>query len=134
MEKDIRGSAAVSAGASSGKGRNMNNRKHAWAILGTAAACCPGLLMILAVGCRKEAEKPAPTTARQEQTATEFVNVRCPIMGTQLDLANVPEGLTRTYKGQKVAFCCAGCPTAWDKLSDAEKDAKLAKVLRKKSD
>lgn len=111
----------------------MNNRKHAWTVLGTAAACCL-LLVILVVGCEKEAEKPAPAAAGREQAATEFVNIRCPIMGTRMDLSKVPDNLTRMHKGQKVAFCCAGCPTAWDKLSDAEKDTKLVKVLHKKSD
>jgi hypothetical protein len=54
-----------------------------------------------------------------------FVNSRCPILGNPIDLTNVPANLIREYHGQKVAFCCAGCPAAWDKLSDAEKAAKL---------
>jgi len=112
----------------------MNNRKHAWTIPGMAAACCLSLLVILATGCKKEADEPAPTAADQEQAAVGFVNVRCPIMGTEIDLANVPEELTRTHKGKKVAFCCAGCPTAWDKLSEVQKDTKLAKVLSEKAE
>ena len=56
------------------------------------------------------------------------------MMDTLIDPAKVPESLTREYKGQKVALCCAGCPSEWDKLSDAEKDAKLAKVTRAKGD
>ena len=58
----------------------------------------------------------------------KFANVSCPIMGSPIDPNKVPQNLTCEYKGQKVAFCCGGCPTTWDKLSDAEKDAKLAKV------
>jgi hypothetical protein len=57
------------------------------------------------------------------------VNARCPIMGGTINTATVPESLTREYKGQKVAFCCAMCPGQWDKLSDADKDAKLSKVV-----
>ena len=38
--------------------------------------------------------------------------------------------LVRDYEGQKVAFCCAGCPAAWDQLSDADKQAKLKKASR----
>ena len=34
------------------------------------------------------------------------------------------------HRGQKVAFCCASCPVAWDKLSDSDKDEKLTKVVR----
>ena len=64
----------------------------------------------------------------QGMHAAKFVNSRCPIMGTAIDAAKVPESLIREYKGGKVAFCCGGCPAAWDKLSDAEKEAKLEKA------
>ena len=56
-----------------------------------------------------------------------FANTRCPIMGSKLDPKNVPDHLTREYNGRTVAFCCGGCPAAWDKLSDSQKEAKLAK-------
>ena len=105
----------------------MKGRKHIPEILGIVGACCLGLVMILASGCEKETEQPAQVTPLQRQ-APQFVNARCPIMGTPIDPAKVPEELTRMHKGQKVAFCCPGCPLAWDKLSDAEKDAKLAEV------
>jgi hypothetical protein len=62
----------------------------------------------------------------------QVANAACPIMGTKLDPAGVPDELTRLYKGRAVGFCCGGCPAAWDKLTDAEKDAKLAKVLAAK--
>ena len=58
----------------------------------------------------------------------QFVNNRCPIMGSPINTNMVAKNLTRDYKGQKVAFCCDGCPSAWDKLTDAEKNTKLAKV------
>lgn len=57
-----------------------------------------------------------------------FINDRCPIMGSPINPANVAANLTRDYQGGKVAFCCAGCPAAWDKLSDAQKAAKLKTV------
>ncbi len=55
------------------------------------------------------------------------VNARCPIMGSKPVPDNVPENLTRTYMGKKIGFCCAGCPTAWDKLSKEEQADKLKK-------
>ncbi len=58
----------------------------------------------------------------------QFVNARCPIMGSLIKPESVTANLTRDYKGQKVGFCCAGCPSAWDKLTDAEKQAKLSAV------
>jgi len=57
-----------------------------------------------------------------------FANVRCPIMNSPINPEKVTKDLIREYKGQKIAFCCGGCPAAWDKLTDAEKTAKLAKV------
>lgn len=57
-----------------------------------------------------------------------FVNNICPIMGSPINPEKVTKDLIRNYKGQKVAFCCAGCPAAWDKLTDSEKNAKLAKA------
>ncbi len=57
-----------------------------------------------------------------------FANIRCPIMGLPVNPDRVDENLIRDYKGEKLAFCCGGCPGQWDKLTDSEKDAKLAKV------
>lgn len=105
----------------------MNRHKLISAIPGIAAACCVFLLVVFAVGCDDKAEKAGPTPTAGGAPA--FVNTSCPIMpGNAIDPANVPATLTRTHKGKKVAFCCAGCPKTWDKLTDAEKDAKLAKV------
>ncbi len=61
----------------------------------------------------------------------KFVNNRCPLMGSPIIASKVTGKLTRVYKGQKVAFCCAECPSKWDKLTDTEKEAKLAKVKPK---
>ena len=61
----------------------------------------------------------------------KFANVKCPIMGSPINPDKVAKNLIRDYKDQKVAFCCGGCPATWDKLTDAEKDAKLAKVKPK---
>jgi hypothetical protein len=58
----------------------------------------------------------------------KFANVRCPIMNAPIKPDKVTKNLIREYKGQKIAFCCAGCPSAWDKLTDKEKDTKLTKV------
>ncbi len=58
----------------------------------------------------------------------QFANNRCPIMGSSINTEKVTTNLLRDYKGQKVAFCCAGCPSTWDKLTDAQKQAKLAKA------
>jgi len=59
----------------------------------------------------------------------EFANIKCPIMRSPINPDKVGKNLIRAYKGQKIAFCCGGCPASWDKLSDADKHAKLLKVL-----
>jgi hypothetical protein len=58
----------------------------------------------------------------------QFANNRCPIMGSPINPEKVTKTLVRDYMGQKVAFCCYGCPSTWDKLTNAQKQAKLAKV------
>jgi hypothetical protein len=92
-----------------------------------------GFILSILGGCEKEKtggpEKKAVSTS---QTKVKFVNTRCPIMGTPIDLNTVPASLTREFKGQKVAFCCGGCPAQWDKLSDKEKEAKLHQAASKK--
>ena len=58
----------------------------------------------------------------------KFANDRCPVMGTPINPDKVAENLIRDYRAQKIAFCCAGCPEQWDRLTDSQKQAKLAKV------
>jgi len=55
-------------------------------------------------------------------------NAKCPIMGKPIDRMNCPKELTCMYKDMKVGFCCGACKPEWDKLTDAEKDAKLKDV------
>lgn len=52
-----------------------------------------------------------------------YVNANCPIMGKPVD---VEKGGSVAWGDSKVGFCCPGCETAWNKLSDDEKKAKLA--------
>ena len=66
-----------------------------------------------------------------EHIKPKFANTRCPIMGSPINPDKVAKNLIRDYKGGKIALCCGGCPATWDKLTDAEKDAKLAKVKPK---
>jgi len=93
------------------------------------------LAAVLAVGlggCGKdEAAPPARPGGAAAETQPKFVNDRCPIMtDSVIDPDNVPPTLVREFRGKKVAFCCAGCPAAWDRLSDDEKASKLAAVTR----
>lgn len=71
-------------------------------------------------------------TTTQEHEKVKVVNNHCPVMGSEIDSKNVPVDLTRDFMGQKVGFCCSGCPGEWDKLSDNEKKEKLEAATDKK--
>ncbi len=58
-------------------------------------------------GCKKE--EPVPVSVNVETPKVEFVNTKCPIMGSVIDPAKVTEDLVKDFKGEKVALCCAGC-------------------------
>jgi Tfp pilus assembly protein PilX len=60
------------------------------------------------------------------------VNSVCPIMGGKFDPNKVKPNLVVAYKDGKVGFCCAGCIPKWNKLSNAQRDQKLAAAARKK--
>jgi hypothetical protein len=100
---------------------------------------------LLNIGCRSSANQAGAATASSATTASsaatatkpaaasaKVVNTICPIEGGAVDPNKVPDSLTREFKGQKVGFCCAGCPAKWDALSDAEKEAKLKAVMNQK--
>lgn len=87
------------------------------------------LACLLAVGLTACSEKKPAAPAAAETVAC--VNGICPMMGNPVDKAKVPVSLTRDFGGQKVGFCCGGCPGSWDKLTDAEKTAKLATAMAK---
>jgi len=71
------------------------------------------------------------TTQKKCMAKMPTINDGCPISGKKIDMMNTPENLTTLHKGKKVGFCCPACPPAWEKLTDAEKDAKLEKVMFK---
>ena len=54
--------------------------------------------------------------------STVPVNTFCPIMGGEVQ----PDGGSANWNGTTVAFCCEGCAPKWEKLSEADKSAKLA--------
>ena len=73
---------------------------------------------------------PGPATGPASAPAkAKVVNTHCPITGAKIDPANVADSLIREYKGQKIGFCCGGCPEAFEKLSDADKAAKLKAAM-----
>ena len=108
----------------------MKGHRLSGTFLAVAAVSSLAIITILAAGCEKKAEKATPGTA----VAASFANATCPIMPTStIKPSKVTAELTREHKGKKVALCCGKCPAKWDKLTDAEKDAKLAKAAPKEA-
>jgi len=52
----------------------------------------------------------------------------CPIMGQRVEGKG---GGTSVVGNYEVHFCCGGCKPTFDKLSDAQKKAKIAEALKK---
>jgi hypothetical protein len=96
-----------------------------WTMIARAQGCCGGNETAAATQTGAATDTAAAKTAPEQ-----VVNTKCPIMGGAVDPAKVPASLTREFKGQKVGFCCAMCPGQWDKLSDADKEAKPKAVVR----
>ncbi len=57
----------------------------------------------------------------------KIVNSACPM---RPDCALKADGNNPTvdFKGETVAFCCKGCISNWNTLSDDDKNARLSKV------
>ncbi len=56
-------------------------------------------------------------------------NIKCPMTGNPINRMEMPMEQTRMCKGMKIGFCSPGCPAAWDKLTDDEKDTKLKESM-----
>ncbi len=88
------------------------------------------LAAVFACGCASSKTSEAQCEPAREGAAHAVaVNGACPIM---------PEDSTEhsttlvEYKGQQVAFCCPGCVPKWNSMTDAQRDAALAKVVAAK--
>lgn len=70
--------------------------------------------------------------ASSDEPRVKVVNAFCPIAGSHAvgESKTTVASLTRDFKGKKVGFCCASCPSVWDNMTDQEKqgafDAALA--------
>ena len=84
------------------------------------------LCMMPSFSAQAAPDKPAPVAPAPPAPALIEVNV-CPMTGEKV--GDKPGG-TVEFAGYKVNFCCAGCPTAFAKLSDAEKTTKIEAALK----
>jgi len=95
------------------------------------AFCCAGCigpwekLSNPAKAAKLAAASPKKKPVEPKAAAGACANTRCPIMGGPVKPG---KGGSAVYDGKKVGFCCPGCITAWNRLTDSEKAAKLAKT------
>lgn len=80
-----------------------------------AAVLCVGAVGLVG-GC-KSSEKAS------DKASPSVMNSTCPFSGKP-----VAEGATASYGDKKVGFCCNGCASKFNGMSEAEKQAKIAGV------
>ncbi|MGI9012974.1 MAG: hypothetical protein ACR2GY_01850 [Phycisphaerales bacterium] len=80
--------------------------------------CAPAALAITLGGCQSQNK-----TNATQPVSMGVINANCPIMDGHPVSA---EAKTTMHKGERIGFCCDGCIGAWNKMSDAEKDAYVA--------
>jgi hypothetical protein len=86
---------------------------------------CAVAALIIAAGSLFGCQSTKTTDAGAE---VRTVNSTCPVAGnawSENGSKTRPAALTRTYKGDTVGFCCQGCASKWDAMTDAERAQKL---------
>jgi hypothetical protein len=87
-----------------------------------AVAACAACT-ILALGACNSDQKKTETKA-EGSMAVKADNTVCPFSGEAVNPSVAPAA----YKGKHVGFCCPNCKGKFEKMSDAEKDAKVASM------
>lgn len=87
----------------------MTTRTFASAIVLGAAA--------LLVGCESTQDADVSSSV-----APGMINDSCPLTGGPVN----PDANTASTDAGTVGFCCNGCASKWDGMSQADRDAKLA--------
>lgn len=85
-------------------------------------------LIAVSVGCQSkekvaEGDENCIPAKGPNAVGTAAVNTNCPITGEHAD-----QTVLATYQGKSVAFCCAGCATKFNAMSDSEKAQVYAKA------
>ena len=76
--------------------------------------------------CNKSNKTDTASTGATNTTAMGAMNDKCPLTGMAAN-----KSVTSTYHGKTVAFCCGGCQSKFNAMTDAKKDEVLAKVTTK---
>lgn len=91
-------------------------------VLTVSAALALAGLLAACSSTEKAADSKAATTPSTKVNASAPMNTNCPYSNKPVN-----NSVTRSYKGATVGFCCSGCAGKWDKATDADRDAMVAK-------
>lgn len=97
----------------------------------TAAAVCIAGTAFAGPAKTGAAKTGAAKTGAVKKPAAKVTDVNyCPITGEEVKGKGAGSEVVGKYR---VHFCCAGCQPAFDKMSKADKNKKIADVLKKQS-
>jgi ribosomal protein L24E len=102
-------------------GAGVPTRNFDGKVVGFCCAKCPAQWDNL-----PDTEKKIKLSAAMDKQGTLVANTKCPIEGGAIN----KDIEMRIFDGKIVGFCCAACPPQWDKLSDADKKAKLDAAMK----
>lgn len=91
-----------------------------------AALLAAGLVASTLSGCASQTHEEEEACGEIKPGVVTSVNSMCAVVTS--DPVN-PALTPVVWKGQKVGFCCKGCIPRWEKMTEAEKDASLAKAM-----
>lgn len=87
--------------------------------MGMVGIVCAAVLLS-AAGCQSEQKA---SSEQPQEVAAMSVNKTCPIGGHKAVASK-----TVAYKGKTIGFCCSDCIESFNEMTEAEKDAVLAKA------
>lgn len=84
-------------------------------------------LVCVVAGCTESGSDAASSVdGSTGEASSAYVNKACPIMGNEINVAEVTDDLVREWKGGKVAFCCPPCLEDWDEMSEEDRARAVA--------
>lgn len=72
-----------------------------------------------------------PVCGEMMGASGQVSNSECPMDEAKIDPSKMTAAATRDYKGEKIGFCCPGCASQWDQISDAQKQSKIDALAAK---
>jgi len=84
-------------------------------------------MVLIPLGCAGGEKESAQWCTSVKPGVITSANTLCVVVNADpVDPAVTPA----EWKGMKIGFCCEGCRPRWEKLTEAEKDAAVAKVVK----